>query len=63
MNFPSTPNIGQIYNLGDYTWQWNGAGWEVLQVTGVGGTLVVINMMYRTYEYGYNMPAVSFDIT
>lgn len=63
MNFPSTPNLGEQYSLGDYTWQWNGKGWEVAYRSGVGGFLVFVGKMYRLDQLGTFPQAVSFDIT
>ena len=29
ISFPATPNIDDIYSVGDRSWQWNGTYWEV----------------------------------
>jgi hypothetical protein len=29
LNFPSNPNTGDTYTLGNRTWIWNGYGWQI----------------------------------
>jgi hypothetical protein len=36
-NFPSSPNVGQLYTVGTRTWIWNGIAWATAPFSG-GGT-------------------------
>jgi len=30
LNFPTNPNTGQIYSVGNESWQWTGSAWQVV---------------------------------
>jgi hypothetical protein len=33
IDFPSSPSLNQTYTAGNYTWKWNGQGWENISST------------------------------
>lgn len=35
ISFPSTPNVGDQYTYGTYTWEWSGLAWKAVTTTAV----------------------------
>lgn len=33
VDFPSNPTLNQTYQVGNYTWQWNGVAWQNISST------------------------------
>ncbi len=33
IDFPASPTLNQTYTFGNYTWKWNGLGWENITST------------------------------
>lgn len=45
LDFPTSPTLNQTYSLGNKTWSWNGAGWQLVpnQVQGIQGAQGLAN--------------------
>lgn len=45
LDFPTSPVLNQTYSLGNKTWSWNGAGWQLVpnQVQGIQGAQGLAN--------------------
>jgi hypothetical protein len=35
INFPDSPNVGDVYTYGVYSWEWSGLAWKAKAVTTV----------------------------
>lgn len=38
LDFPTSPSVGQIYQLDNRSWQWNGAAWKLLATSSINNT-------------------------
>lgn len=63
MNFPDTPIVGANYTLGDYTWEWNGKGWELISSPFLGrvGIKIIQETIVNLAPFGFN--CISIDVT
>ena len=37
IDFPNSPTVGQLFTVGDVTWEWTGAVWQGLGTAGDAG--------------------------
>jgi hypothetical protein len=37
IDFPNSPTVGQLFTVGDVTWEWTGSVWEGLGMAGDAG--------------------------
>ena len=61
INFPDSPNSGDLYSFGSKTWQWNGSYWGIYS----GSTLSIVNLSYSadTGELWYTKSDLSQNKT
>lgn len=59
MATPTSPGstIGEQMTAGDYTWEWNGYGWDLVQAAASGG------VWNGAIEIGWTMRARGFGAT
>lgn len=38
IDFPNSPTVGQLFTVGDITWEWNGSVWQGFGTTIPGPT-------------------------
>ncbi len=41
LDFPASPAVNDLYSVGERTWKWNGAGWEMVSATGAADEVVL----------------------
>jgi len=61
INFPNSPNSGDLYSFGGKTWQWNGSYWGIYS----GSTLSIVDLSYSadTGELWYTKSDLSQNKT
>jgi len=50
LNFPTNPNTGDLYTLGNTTYRWNGVAWAIVpsSSSSIFGSLTVTNFLNIT---------------
>lgn len=55
LNFPSNPQVGDVYNSGNRSWQYDGASWTTITNTGVKGLSNVIEVSNTAVTFSSNI--------